>query len=209
MFYFSLRGNRRLNLFAIGATFLAVMVLLVGIVHLPENNPLARLLTQGQQNSTATYSDQARSQLFQDDLARIDAHPFFGDGFSDIVNVHVAYLQGWVAAGALAGLVTMIVGLAMLILPLVTKRRDLALSCGAAAIAVAWLFTNIFTAREPMAVPGHRVQHRAVHHGPRPTAERGAGPSGRSEGARIGNRALLRARRRRCAVWSGHRVRST
>src|SRR5207302_969421 len=77
MFYFSLRGNRRLNLLALGATYLAILVLLVGIVHLPANNPLARLLTQGQQNTSAAYSDQARSQLFQNDLARIDAHPFF------------------------------------------------------------------------------------------------------------------------------------
>ena len=146
--YFALRGNRRLTLTAIGAAFLMILVLLVGVVHLPASNPLSRLLSQGEKTSTAQYSDQARSQLLKEDLARIDAAPFFGDGFSDIVNVHVAYLQGWVAAGAAAGLVTMIVGLAMLILPLLSRRRDLALACGAAAISVAWVFTNIFTARD-------------------------------------------------------------
>jgi hypothetical protein len=148
MMYFALRGNRRLNLAAIGGTFLMIMILAVGIVHLPESNPLNRLLNAGSKTSTAQYSDQARTQLLNEDIARIDAHPFFGDGFNDIVNVHVAYLQGWVAAGALAGLVTMLVGLAMFLLPLLSRRRDLALACGATAVSVAWLFTNIFTARD-------------------------------------------------------------
>jgi hypothetical protein len=148
MMYFALRGNRRLNLAALGGTFLMIMILAAGIVHLPESNPLNRLLNAGSATSTASYSDQARSQLLKEDMARIDAKPFFGDGFDDIVNVHVAYLQGWVAAGALAGLVTMLVGLAMFILPLLSRRRDLALACGATAVSVAWIFTNIFTARD-------------------------------------------------------------
>jgi hypothetical protein len=148
MFYFALRGNRRLNLAAIITTWFIIIVLAAGIVHLPATNPLSRLLSQGQSNSTGALSNQARSDLLKSDMARIDASPFFGDGWSDIVNVHVAYLQGWVAAGAAASLVTMIIGLAMLILPLLTRRRDLALACGASAIAVAWVFTNIFTARD-------------------------------------------------------------
>jgi hypothetical protein len=148
MIYFALRGNRRLNLAAIFGTFLMIMILAVGIVHLPANNPLTRLLQQGQSSSSGALSDQARSELLKSDMARIDANPWWGDGFDDIVNVHVAYLQGWVAAGFLAGLVTMVLGVVMLFLPLLSKRKDLALACGAAAIATAWVFTNIFTARD-------------------------------------------------------------
>jgi hypothetical protein len=146
--YLALRGNRRLTLFAILAALFLSLSVAGGVVHLPANNPLTRLLEQNQKGSTGAYSDQQRSALFKSDVARIDAHPWFGDGFGDIVNVHVAYLQGWVAAGAMAGLDTMVIGFAALWLPLVTRRRDLALACVAAAIATAWTFTNIYTARD-------------------------------------------------------------
>lgn len=168
--YLALRGNRRLTLLAIFGTFMMALILAVGIVRLPPTNPLARLLQQGSSASqTATASDQQRQELLKEDVARIDASPYWGDGFDDIVNVHVAYLQGWVAAGAVAGLITMIVGLAMFLLPFITPRKDLALACGAAAVATAWVFTNIFTARDqwlylaitfasagPISVLGHR-----------------------------------------------------
>jgi hypothetical protein len=42
----------------------------------------------------------------------------------------------------------MLVGGIMLVLPLGLRRRDLALGCGAVAIATAWGFTNLLTVRD-------------------------------------------------------------
>jgi hypothetical protein len=144
-------GDRRLTLVAIVGFMLAVGVLFSGAVHLSDNNPISRLTNQSQQGSSGSYSDQARQEQLDEDIARITAHPLVGNGFKDIILVHVAYLQPWVGAGAVAGLVAMAIGLAMLLLPFVTRRSDLALACGATAVAIAWAMTNIFTLRDQWA----------------------------------------------------------
>ena len=141
-------GNRRMKLGAIFCAWMAVAIVMGGIVHLPANNPITRLLTSHQANTSSGLSDQARNQLLADDLAKITHHPILGVGFHDIWLVHVAYLQPWVGAGAAAGLMGMLIGLAMLLLPWVTRRRDVALACAATAVAIAWLMTNIFTLRD-------------------------------------------------------------
>jgi O-antigen ligase len=141
-------GDRRLTLLGIVAALLAVAVLFSGAVKLGENNPITRLTSQNESNSSGALSDQARQEQLHSDLQRITDHPLVGNGFKDIVLVHVAYLQPWVGAGAVAGLVAMFIGAAMFLLPFVTRRRDLALACGCVAVATAWLMTNIFTLRD-------------------------------------------------------------
>jgi hypothetical protein len=146
--YLVRRGDRRLTLAAVLGACALVVIFGSGAITLPANNPIARLVNQGESNSSGALADQARHAQLDSDLARINAHPLLGDGFKDIALVHVAYLQGWVGAGAFAGLVMMMVGLAMFLLPFVTRRRDMALACGAVAVATAWAMTNIFTLRD-------------------------------------------------------------
>jgi O-antigen ligase len=146
--YLALRGDAQLRVAAIAATWLAVMVLLTGVVQLSANNPLQRLVSN---EASTTYSNEARQDLLAQDFEIIADDPMWGVGFDDnelIINVHVVYLQGWVGAGAIGGFMLMLLGVTMLLLPFLMARRDLALACGTAAIATAWLFTNILTLRD-------------------------------------------------------------
>jgi hypothetical protein len=149
MLYLCLRGSRRAVVGAIVGTWLASMLLAFGVVTLPANNPITRILHKEETGSI--YSDQQRGEYLEHDYALISDHPIFGVGFSDdllIINVHVVYLQGWLAAGAVAGFVTILIGLTCLFLAFVTRKRDLALASAAAAVAVAWIVTNILQFRD-------------------------------------------------------------
>ena len=144
-------GDRRYTIAAIVGALVAVGVLFSGAVQLGANNPITRLTSQSKDNSSSGLSDQARHAQLREDMDHINAHPLIGNGFKDIWKVHIAYLQPWVGAGAIAGLVAMAIGAAMFLLPFITKRSDLALACGATAVATAWLMTNIFTLRDQWA----------------------------------------------------------
>jgi hypothetical protein len=148
VFYLALRGSRRAFLTAVALVWVAVLALGAGLVQLPANNPINRLLNE---ETGSGLSNEERRGLLEEDLEFIAESPVFGQGFQDderIINVHVVYLQGWVAAGATAGFCLMLIGVTMVFLPIITPRRDVALACGAAAIAVAWLFTNILSLRD-------------------------------------------------------------
>ena len=58
------------------------------------------------------------------------------------------YLQYWQAGGALAGLAIILLGVAMVLLPFGRPRWVLALPCGAAGVAIAWIFTNVGSTRD-------------------------------------------------------------
>ena len=143
--YLALRGSLRAVLVGIAFAWLFAMVLATGAVHLATGNPLARLV---EGNETTYGSDEARRGLISENLQDIGEDPIFGEGWNDIVDIHVVYFQGWVGGGAICALVLMLLGLTMLLMPFWQRRRDLGLACGAGAIAVAWLFTNILTARD-------------------------------------------------------------
>ncbi len=146
--YLALRGRSRLNLAVIGVSWLLAMSIFTGVVHLPESNPLQRLVSEGTENSG---SNASRRELLEGNYADIAEDPMWGAGFEDdykIISVHVVYLQAWIGAGALGAFAVMLLGLIMLVLPLLSRRKDLALSCGAASIAIAWLFTNIMSGRD-------------------------------------------------------------
>ena len=146
--YLALRGNLRAIVGAIAATWFAVLLVAGGVVTLPASNPINRLFNE---ETGSGLSNDARRDLLDEDFEIIGKSPIFGGGFADddlVINVHVVYLQGWVAAGAVAGFCLMLIGATMLFLPFVTQRKDLALACGCAAVAVAWLFTNILNLRD-------------------------------------------------------------
>jgi hypothetical protein len=145
MIYLCLRGRFRLILGAVAFTWAASLLLVTGTIELPASNPIERLFNEGTED---TGSNAARRDLLADNWRQINADPMFGAGFKDLWNIHVVYYQGWVGAGALGGFLVMGLGATMLVLPLWQRKRDLALACGLAAIAVAWLFTNILTPRD-------------------------------------------------------------
>jgi O-antigen ligase len=145
LIYLALRGNFRLKLAAIGMAWFFVLVLVTGVVQLPAGNPIQRLVVGG---ANTEGSNEARRQLLAEDLENIAEDPIFGKSYDDIINVHVVYFQAWIGGGAVDGFILMLIGTTMLIMPLWHRPRDLALACGASAIAVAWLFTNIMTARD-------------------------------------------------------------
>jgi len=145
-------GDRKLTLAGIVVVLMSVSLVAGGVVKLGDTNPVTRLLTQTQEDSASGLSDQARHQLLATDLQRIADHPIIGNGFKDIWLVHVAYLQPMVGAGVVGGLVAIFYGLGMLLLPFITRRRDLALACLCTAVAIAWLMTNIFTLRDQWAL---------------------------------------------------------
>jgi hypothetical protein len=147
--YLALRGSKRAVVGAVVLAWASVLLVGSGVVKLPVNNPITRFLHS--EETSASQSDEARRDLLAEDFKVIDADPWFGAGFEDderLINVHVVYLQGWVAAGAAAAFSLMLIGATTLVLPFITPRRDLVLAAGAAAIAVAWLFTNILTLRD-------------------------------------------------------------
>jgi O-antigen ligase len=180
LMYLALRGNQRLTLAVGGISWLLGMSLALGLVHLPEGNPLQRIATEGTQDEFG--SNASRVVLLERDWGIITESPLWGAGFEDdtlIVTVHVVYLQAWVGAGAIGGVAIILTGLIMLISPLVSRRKDLALAAGAAAVAIAWLFTNILPARDQwmflaiffMTIPpltSARRGARAVHDGAMP-----------------------------------------
>jgi hypothetical protein len=146
--YLWLRGDRRLRLAAIAAAWAGTLVLVTGLVVLPPSNPISRLVSSDQANTSSALSDDARTDLLRSNWATISADPVFGAGFRGVDQVHVVYLQGWIGAGAVGGFLIMLVGGAMLVLPFAVRPRDLALACGGVAIAVAWGFTNLLTLRD-------------------------------------------------------------
>lgn len=143
--YLCLRGNLRLRLAAIAGGWLIVLVLVAGVVQLPAGNPIQRLFVGG---ANTEGSNEARRELLEEDIENIGEAPVFGKGYKTVVDVHNVYFQGWIGGGALDAFILMIIGTTMLLLPLWQRPRDLALACGATAIAIAWLFTNIMTARD-------------------------------------------------------------
>jgi hypothetical protein len=143
--YLALRGDLRVALAAVGVAWLATVALLAGGVELGQGNPIERLFVG---NETSEYSDQERRNLLSDNLEDIGEDPIFGKSWTEIPDIHVVYFQGWVGGGFICALLLMLQGVTMLLLPLWQRRRDLALACGCAGLAVAWLFTNIFVARD-------------------------------------------------------------
>jgi hypothetical protein len=143
--YLALRGSLRAVLVGAFAAWLFAMVLATGAVHLAAGNPIARLI---EGNPTTYGSDDARRELISGNLRDIGEDPLFGKGFGVITDIHVVYFQGWVGGGAIDAFVLMLLGLTMLLMPFWQRPKDLGLACAAAGIAVAWLFTNILTARD-------------------------------------------------------------
>lgn len=145
MIYLCLRGRFRVVLAAVAVTWGGSVLLVTGVIHLPPSNPIVRLVSEGTEDSG---SNAARRDLLSEDVAKINNDPMFGAGLQDLWNIHVVYYQGWIGAGAFGGLVLMGLGLTMVLVPLWQRPTDLALACGLAAIALAWLFTNILTPRD-------------------------------------------------------------
>ena len=143
--YLALRGSLRAVLVGVFAGWLFVLVLASGAVNLAAGNPIARLV---EGNPTTYGSDDARRELISENLRDIGEDPLFGKGFGVITDIHVVYFQGWVGGGAIDAFVLMLLGLTMLVMPFWQRPKDLGLACAAAGIAVAWLFTNILTARD-------------------------------------------------------------
>jgi hypothetical protein len=143
--YLALRGNLWLALAAVATAWVAVIVLLMGVVELGEGNPIERLFVG---NTTSEFSDLEREQLLEQNLKDIAEDPVFGKDWDLIPDIHIVYFQGWVGGGFLCALLLMVLGLTMLVMPFWQRPRDLALACGLSGLAVAWLFTNIFAARD-------------------------------------------------------------
>jgi hypothetical protein len=143
-----LRGDRRLRIVAVAAVWAGSLALVTGLVVLPPSNPIARLLTSDQANTSSSASDRERTDLLRSNWAEISADPVFGTGFKDVDRIHVVYLQGWIGAGAIGGFLLMLIGGAMFVLPFAVRPRDLALACGGVSIAIAWGFTNLLTLRD-------------------------------------------------------------
>ncbi len=143
--YLVVTRRRALIFLTLGAFWMAAIVLLGGFYDPPDGSALGRLL--GQQENVAG-SNQERSESLSDTLDIIYEKPILGDGFVNAILVHVVYLQFWSAGGLLAGLPVMLLGAALLFLPFGRPPRARAFPCGAAGVAVAWLFTNIFFARD-------------------------------------------------------------
>ena len=143
--YLALRGSIRAVLVGIAVAWLMAMTLATGVVELATGNPIARLV---EGNETTHGSDEQRRNLISENLRDIGEDPIFGKGWDTIVDVHVVYFQGWVGGGAIPAMALMILGVTMLAMPFWQRPRDLGLACAAAGVAVAWLFTNILTARD-------------------------------------------------------------
>ena len=144
MLYLCLARRPAFTIAAVVVTYIAVLILAAGVVQLPASNPINRLVNQTGDTSGA---NQQREEALRRTLDTIDDSPVFGAGYDGIVAIHIVYLQGWVGSGAVGGLTLMLLGATMLVLPVTQPRQSLALACGAAAVAVAWIFTNILTTR--------------------------------------------------------------
>jgi O-antigen ligase len=128
------------------ALFWAGLIIIVGgFYDPPDGSAIGRLL--GQQENVAG-SNQEREAQLDATLDIINDKPIFGDGFTNAILVHIVYLQFWSAGGVIAGLPVMLLGATMMFLPFGRPPRARAWPCGGAGIAVAWLFTNIFFARD-------------------------------------------------------------
>ncbi len=136
-----LGGDRRLNLVAVGLTYLGVIAVATGVLSLPASNPISRLSDDGG-------SAEVRTERLEENLEDVAESPITGKGWKDIIAIHVVYLQGWVGGGALCGLSLIVLGAGMFVLPFGQSRYHLPLACGAAAIALAWLFTTVLTTRD-------------------------------------------------------------
>lgn len=143
--YLCLSRDRRYVFSAIAVCYLAVMLLALGAVRLPAGNPITRLMSHDAQTQG---SNREREAALDKALTDIRESPVFGKGSKLLIAIHVVYLQAWVGAGALGAFSIMFLGAAMFLWPLVQPRSGLALACGACAVAVAWLFTNLLGLRD-------------------------------------------------------------
>ena len=143
--YLLLRGNLRVVLLTLAALWLAGLALLLGAVELGVGNPLERLFVG---NTTSQFADLDRQEKLEENFEDIREDPIFGKGWDTISEIHVVYFQGWIGGGAVPAVLFMLLGVTMATMALWQPKRELALACGAAGIAVAWLFTNIITARD-------------------------------------------------------------
>jgi len=145
-------GRRKKAMIALAMLgYVLVLATLTGVLDLPEESAVGRIAG----GSSAAAADQQRQEGLEANLRAITDAPVFGQGFTlpdravDVYfYVHDAYLQAWIASGFLGGLVTMLLGATMLALPFGQPPRSLALACGVAAIALAWIGTNIFLTRD-------------------------------------------------------------
>lgn len=145
LLYLTLSGRGRAALIAVAGAYLITVVSLLGIVHLSDNNPVVRMVTLGTSKGDA---NEERQEALRSAMQDVNDDPVFGKGFQDILVIHVVYLQGWVGAGALGAGALLVVGVGAVLWPLVQRRSGLALACGGAAVAFAWLFTNILSFRD-------------------------------------------------------------
>src|SRR5690606_11613197 len=113
--------------------------LILGFVDLGVGNPFDRLFGE---NLTANLADQDRRQRLENDFEDIREDPLFGKGWDTIAEIHVVYFQGWIGGGAVPATMFMALGATMMAMPLWQRRKEVALACGAAGIAVAWFLTN-------------------------------------------------------------------
>lgn len=144
LLYLVFSGRIKIVLLALGTVWLAVLLILGGIVSVPGDSAIGRLL--GDPDTSGANTE--RAQALEDVLIVIGDKPIIGDGFDSAILVHVVYLLFWSAGGAMAGAAVMYLGVAMLASPFLRPRTHLALRCGLAGLAVMWLFTNIFFARD-------------------------------------------------------------
>ena len=144
--YLCFSRRPRLVIAAVAASWALALGLSTGVLELPESNPLVRLIDGG--DASTQGSNLEREERLESSFEEISQHPLFGDGFESVVLIHVVYYQAWYGAGAIGAVAIMGMGVAMLVLPIGQPRRLLALPCGAAGVAVAWLFTNILATRD-------------------------------------------------------------
>ncbi len=143
--YLCFSQNRRYVLGAIAIGYVAVMLLALGAVKLPEGNAITRLASRDVQTQG---SNQQREEALQEALAEIKASPVLGKGSTLIVGIHVVYLQAWIGVGVVGAFAIMSLGAMMLLRSITQPPEGLALACGAAAIAIAWIFTNVLGLRD-------------------------------------------------------------
>jgi hypothetical protein len=159
--YIWLRGNARVRVGAVAAVWVVLLVIPTRIVVVPRGNPIGRLLTSSAPNTSAGASDRQRDTLLSASWRLVESHPIFGTGvknidlsqgtggtFKGIDQVHLVYLQGWIAAGVLGGFALMLIGAILVVMPFGRAPRHVALACAGTAIATAWGFTNVLTLRD-------------------------------------------------------------
>jgi hypothetical protein len=143
--YLLVTRRTKLIVMTIAMIWAGLIIIIGGFYDPPDGSAIGRLL--GQQENVAG-SNQEREEQLDATWDIISDKPVFGDGFTNAILVHIVYLQFWSAGGVLAGFPVMLLGATMLFLPFGRPPRARAWPCGGAGIAVAWLFTNIFFARD-------------------------------------------------------------